>query len=176
MSQFSWREEPISKQYDRLSFDCGNAELNQFLYRHARQSHEKRGAKTYLALDNANDKILGFYSLSPATVDYATTPKVLTKGLGKYCVPMFRLARLAVDKSAQGCGLGGHLFASATRRSYLVSEQVGGIGLLIDAKDESVAKWYEQYGAIQLIGSPLYLVLPFATAEKDILKNLKKKK
>lgn len=49
MSLPDWREAPISKAQDRESFDCGEVELNEFLGRHARQSHEKGGAKTFVA-------------------------------------------------------------------------------------------------------------------------------
>ncbi len=41
----SWREEPISKSHDRKSFDCGDAELNGFLQRYARQSHGAPASK-----------------------------------------------------------------------------------------------------------------------------------
>ncbi|MCE1787531.1 GNAT family N-acetyltransferase, partial [Enterobacter hormaechei] len=49
-----WHEEPIGKHHDRGAFDCGDEALNQFLHRHARQSHEKGGAKTYLAVSKNN--------------------------------------------------------------------------------------------------------------------------
>jgi hypothetical protein len=35
--------------------------------------------------------------------------------------------------------------------------------LLIDAKGERAAAWYESYGAIRLEDRPLSLILPFAT-------------
>ncbi len=62
----AWHEEPISKKHDRDRFDCGDRVLNDFLRRYARKSHEAGGAKTFLAIDDAdNTTILGFYSLSP---------------------------------------------------------------------------------------------------------------
>ncbi len=74
MAQFDWDEEPFTKHHDRSTFDCGDVALNDFLRRHARKSHEKGGAKTFLAVDNTNGKkILGFYSLSPASVAYDRT-------------------------------------------------------------------------------------------------------
>jgi len=66
------------------------------------------GAKTFLAIDDADNKtVLGFYSLSPASVQYARTPEILRRGLARHDVPGFRLARLAVDRKLQGRGLGG---------------------------------------------------------------------
>ena len=162
MSFSDWYEEPISKHHNRTEFDCGDSALNQFLYRHARQSHDKGGSKTYLAV-NSDDKILGYYSLSPASVGYERTPAVIKRGLARHEIPVFRLGRLAVDLSVQGRGLGGQLLLAAGRRSLLVSMQAGGVALLIDAKNEQVAEWYAGYGAISLIDEPLSLLLPFKT-------------
>ena len=47
-----WHEEAIDKQHDRSGFDCGQPELNEFLRVHARQSHERGAAKTFLAIDD----------------------------------------------------------------------------------------------------------------------------
>ena len=44
-----------------------------------------------------------------------------------------------------------------------VATQAGGVALLIDAKNERVAKWYTRYGAVSLLGAPLSLLLPFKT-------------
>lgn len=159
-----WHEEPISKHHDRSTFDCGDTALNQFLQIHARQSHEKGGAKTYLATPEKDNKtVLGYYSLSPASIAYDRTPEVIKHGLARYEVPVFRLGRLAVDTSVQGQGLGGQLLLAAGRRSLLVAMQAGGVALLIDAKNEQVATWYESYGAVRLQDSPLSLLLSFKT-------------
>ena len=159
-----WHEEPIDKAHDRSRFDCGNEELNQFLRLHARQSHEKGGAKTYLAIaDDDNQAVLGFYTLSPASITYERTPAVIKRGLARHDIPVFRLGRLAVDASAQGQGLGGQLLLAAGRRALLVAMQAGGVALLIDAKNERAASWYESYGAVPLLDAPLSLLLSFNT-------------
>ena len=161
-----WREAPISKAHDREAFDCGEAELNEFLRRHARQGHEKGGAKTFIATPLDDDKrILGFYSLSPACIDYARTPAVIKKGLARYDVPVFQLGCLAVDRTVQGQGLGGQLLLAAGRRCLLAAAEVGGVALLIDAKNEGVSAWYESYGALPLLDAPRSLLLPLATVE-----------
>lgn len=164
MSLPEWHEEPIQKHHNRETFDCGDPHLNDFLKRHARQSHEKGGAKTYLAIADGDEKtVLGFYSLSPASLEYERTPKVVKRGLARYDVPVFRLGRLAVDHSMQGKGLGGQLLLAAGKRCLLVAATVGGVALLIDAKNAEVAKWYESYGAVALEDAPLSLLLPLKT-------------
>jgi len=160
----TWHEEAIEKRHDRAGFDCGDGDLNGFLQLHARKSHEKGGAKTFLAIDDTdNTKILGFYSLSPASIAYERTPEIVKRGLARYEVPVFRLGRLAVDKSVQGEGLGGQLLLAAGRRGLYVAAEAGGVALLIDANNQGVAKWYASYGAVPLLDAPLSLLLPFKT-------------
>ncbi|WP_323834984.1 GNAT family N-acetyltransferase [Photorhabdus africana] len=158
-----WHEEPIGKHHDRGAFDCGDEALNQFLHRHARQSHEKGGAKTYLAVSESNGTVLGYYSLSPASIAYERAPEVIKRGLARHEVPVFRLGRLAIDLSVQSQVLGGQLLLAAGRRCLLVAAQAGGVALLIDAKNERVAEWYASYGAIPLLDAHLSLLLPFKT-------------
>jgi GNAT superfamily N-acetyltransferase len=164
MSLPAWHEEPIAKKHDRETFDCGEKALNEFLQRHARKSHETGGAKTFVAVSNADGRtIFGYYSLSPISVAYARTPDIVKRGLGRHEVPGFRLARLAVRREFQGHGLGGQLLLAAGRRCLLAASEVGGVMLVIDAKDESVASWYARYGAVPLVDSLLTLALPLAT-------------
>ncbi len=163
MTLAGWHEEPIQKRYDRVAYDCGDADLNTFLVRHARQSHEKGGAKTFLAIDDENDRILGLYCLSPASIAYERTPDVVKKGLARYEVPVFRFGRLAVDLRVRGQGLGEQLLLAAGRRCLWIAAEVGGVALLIDAKNEGVAEWYASYGTVPLQDAPLSLILPFQT-------------
>jgi len=159
-----WHEEAITKQHDRKTFDCGDVALNAFLRHHARKSHERGAAKTFLAIKDADNKtILGFYSLNPASVAYERTPDLVKRGLARHEIPVFRLARLAVHQSVQGQGLGGQLLLTAGRRCLFVATQAGGVALLIDAKNDRAAKWYGSYGAVPLLDAPLSLLLPFKT-------------
>jgi GNAT superfamily N-acetyltransferase len=164
-----WREEPIRRVHDRDRFDCGEAALNEFLKRHARKSHDLGGAKTFAAILSGDRKtIAGYYSLCPAQIEYARTPETVSRGLARHDVPCFRLARLAVDLQFQGAGLGGQLLLAAGRRCVAAAEEVGGVAMLIDAKNERVAKWYAGYGAIAMEDAPLTLVLPLATITRAL--------
>ncbi len=165
-----WHEEPISKRHDREAFDCGDQALNEFLCRYARKGHERGGAKTFLAIDDADKTILGFYSLSPVSVDYARTPEIVRRGLARHDVPGFRLARLAVDRRFQGHGVGGQLLLAAGRRCLLAAAEVGGVVLVIDAKNARVAAWYASYGAVPLLDAPLTLLLLLGTIEAALRK------
>jgi GNAT superfamily N-acetyltransferase len=160
----SWHEEPVARRHDRETFDCGDAALNEFLRRYARQAHEHGGAKTFVAVpDDDPTRVLGFYALSPASVEFARTPEVVKRGLARHEVPVFRLGRLAIDRTMQRQGLGGQLLLAAGRRCLRAAQEVGGVALLIDAKNESVADWSASYGALRLPDTSLSLLLPLAT-------------
>jgi GNAT superfamily N-acetyltransferase len=105
-------------------------------------------------------RILGFYTIRPGAIEFAKVPATVTRRLGRYEVPVFRLGRLAVDRSVQGSGLGGELLLAAGRRALSVAVEVGGVALAIDAKDERAARWYERFGALRLLDDQLKLILP----------------
>jgi GNAT superfamily N-acetyltransferase len=160
----TWREEPIARHHDRKSFDCGTPDLNLYLERYARQNHEMGGAKTFVAVSpDAPARILGFYSIAPGAIEFANVPATLTRKLGRYDVPVFRLGRLAVSRDHQGHGLGADLLLAAGARALAVAAEVGGVALAIDAKDEKAAGWYARFGAVPLLDDPLRLILPLAT-------------
>ncbi len=164
-----WREEPIGRQHDRRRFDCGAPDLNEYLVRYARQNHVAGGAKTFVAASFAErTRVLGFYSISPGAIEFARVPANLTRKLGRYEVPVFRLGRLAVDLAMQGQGLGGELLLLAGARALAVAAEVGGVALAIDAKDEQAARWYQRFGALALLDDPLKLILPLAVIAEAI--------
>jgi GNAT superfamily N-acetyltransferase len=171
MTALVWEEAPITKRHDRAGFDCGDPDLNLYVQKFARQNHESGGAKCFVASpSDAPVRILGFYTLSPASLEYSRTPALAKKGLGRYDVPVFRLGRLAVDNSVQGRGLGGALLLRAADRCIRVAQDVGGVALLIDAKNDRAAQWYASYGALRLDDAPLSLVLPLAVAADALRK------
>ena len=173
MTAIVWEEAPIAKSHDRAGFDCGDPDLNLYLQRYARQNHESGGAKCFVAApSDAPTRILGFYTLSPASLEYSRVPALAKKGLARYDVPVFRLGRLAIDRTVQGRGLGGALLLRAADRCIRVAHDVGGVALLIDAKNDRAARWYESHGALAMDDAPLSLVLPLAVAANALKRGI----
>ena len=83
------------------------------------------------------------------------------KGLARYEGPVFRLDRLVIDVKVQGEGPGGQLSLAAGKRCLRVAAVAGSVVLLIDAKNEGVARWYASCDAVPLQDEPLSLLLPF---------------
>jgi hypothetical protein len=52
----------------------------------------------------------------------------------------------------------------------VASAEVGGVVLVIDAKNERVAEWYASYRPVPLLDAPLSLLLPLTTIEAALKK------
>lgn len=164
-----WHEEPISKSHDRHGFDCGDPEMNEFLLRYARQSHEQNASKTFCAIDEtAPAKVLGFYTITPSAVAHEDVPAAMAKGLARREVAGFKLALIATDLTVAGQGFGAQLLAAAALRCLRIAAEGGGVLLIIDAKNRRAAGWYASYGAEPLQVKPLTLVMPMATFEAEL--------
>ena len=156
--------EKLSKDFVRTDFDCGIESLNDFLKHYALQNLKKNINVTLVAVSVDNPKkILGYYSVSMAQVNFENPPADLAKGIPRYPVPATRIGRLAVDRAAQGAGLGGELLRHALYRALDLSQEVGTFVVLVDAIDENAKRFYERYGFVSLVSSPLSLALPMET-------------
>ena len=122
------------------AFDCGQLALNQFLQRYALVNQKANSAQTYVSC--INGEVVGFYSLAVGSVDPASAPSRVSKGLARHPVPVMILARLAVDQAHQRKGLGQALLKDALLRTAQAADIAGVRALLVHAKDEAARHWY----------------------------------
>lgn len=137
--------EPLSAIHNRKDFNCGNKELNVFLQQFAMQ-HSKRGiAKTHVLIDtNIPETILGFYTLSALHIDHSAFP---LKGYPRHLfIPAMLIGRLAVDFRYQKQGYSKYLLASALKTVAKLSLDAGIACIIIDAKTDELAHYYERLG------------------------------
>ena len=156
------KEQALNPQlHDRRAFECGVAELNNYLMRFAAQQ-SKKGIATVQVLVDADrpELILGYYSLSAAQIDVSTLDAQLQRKLPKYPVPCFRLGRLAVHTEHRALGYGRHLIGLAVKRCLEAKQYVGAYALVVDAKNIGAKAFYEHYGFTALIDNPFILYLP----------------
>jgi GNAT superfamily N-acetyltransferase len=158
------RIEPIARHHVRDQFDCGENSLNHYLSQSARQNDQSNIAKTFVALDTSNT-VLGYYSISSASIEFSAITAEIQKGLPRYPIPAARIGRLAVDQSAHGIGLGAHLLIDALERIYKVSNEMGIKFVIVDALNDSAKSFYEHYGFIQFPKQGLKLFLPIETVK-----------
>lgn len=138
-----------------LGFDCGNAQLTEWLHRHALSSQRADMARTYLALDSTT--VTGYFSLTTGSVRPDETPKRFSRGMPHHPIPTILLARLAVDLRYQGKQLGSRLLAEALRLAVAASDAAAARLVVIDAIDEHAAKFYRERGFVDLPENPLRL-------------------
>jgi GNAT superfamily N-acetyltransferase len=165
-------EEPLSlpilltQEHEIVGFDCGKAPLNDFLIKYALQNQASGGARTYVL--TRGKRVIGYYSLAPASVIPEDAPARVMKGQGRYPVPVILMARFALDLKEQKKGYSKVLFRDALRRALAGAETIGGRAFLVHAKDEEARAYYERFGMEASPTNPLHLFFLF----KDIRKSL----
>jgi GNAT superfamily N-acetyltransferase len=138
------RPGPLEKKHEFSGFDCGAAPLNDYLQKFAYLNHQNRSARTYVATRGLH--VVGYYTLAAGSVRCEETPSRVAKGLGQYPVPIILLARLAVDRSEQGRGLGKALLKDAILRAAQASDIIGCRAVLTHAKDDNTKAFYCKFG------------------------------
>jgi GNAT superfamily N-acetyltransferase len=150
--------------HERGEFSCGKAPLDAFL-RTLVSQYEKRGlGKTFVAVERDHKRVLGYYTLASGAVPFERLPRKAARKLPKHPVPVVLLARLAVDQSIQGKGLGALLLTDALKRSLDLSRKLGIHAVEVEAEAKA---FYEKVGFIPLLDTPLHLYLPLATIERE---------
>ena len=142
---------PLRKEDDRSGFSCGQGDLDRFFQHYAAPNQFKLHlAVTYVAV--AHERIIGFATVTGSGIERVSLPDArLRKRLPHYPLPVLRLARLGVDQTAQGLGIGKalirHVFALAVDQR----DKVGCVGVVTDAKPDAVS-FYEAIGFVALAG------------------------
>lgn len=141
------------------NFRCGVLSLDEWLRRHAVQSHRSGGSRVFVTTETDPD-IAGYYALAAGAVMPREAPARLVRGLAaNQPVPVVLLGRLAVDARHQRQHLGRSLLLDAMTRVLQAGELIGIRALLVHAVDERARDWYAQFGFERSPTHPLHLVL-----------------
>ncbi|MEN0128307.1 MAG: GNAT family N-acetyltransferase [Brevundimonas sp.] len=139
-------------------FDSGEPTLDTWLKEQAGQHDRRNGVRTFLAADEAEVRVAGYYS----TVTYELTPETVGESLGKvprFPVPAILIARLAVDRDYQGSGIGRLLLFDALERLERTSHDIGFELVVVDALHEDAACFYLKHGFRRFLDHELKLFL-----------------
>lgn len=155
--------ETLNKSHDRKAFKCGELNLDNYLQKIARQHIDKGIAKTFVLIDSKKTKtIIAYMTLSACEVHSRDIPHDWTN---KYpnIIPAIKLGRLAVDSNHQKQGHGELLMVDAMHKAINVSNNLGIVGLFVDAKHQKAKDYYQQYGFISMPDQLDNLFLPIKT-------------
>lgn len=127
-------------------FDCGDADLNEYLQNDAKENQKNWLSATRILYDN--NKIIGYFTLIADTLNRERvneTDRVEGYIYSKYsCI---KLARLAVDKRYQNQGIGKELMIYVFAIARKIVNYEGGKSLTVDAKNSAV-DFYRKFGFV----------------------------
>lgn len=166
-----WAIERLDRNHDRAQFDCGAATLNDWLRKLASQHDRRDLARTYVAVSSDDEssearQVRGYYAIANHRVSFEAMPEDQARGLPRIDVPVILLGRLAVDRSAQGQGLGEFLLIDALRRAHHIANQIGVRAVEVDAIDAAAQAFYRKYGFVSLLDDDRHMFLSMGVIRK----------
>lgn len=149
--------EKLRREHDLSPFDCGKPVLNLWLQKYAWTNQQADSAKTYVAV--ARNRIAGYYSLTSGAVQKQESPQRIAKGLANHPIGVVLLARLAIDASFQGHGLGKALLFDSLKRIDEAADIIGVRAVMVHAIDDDARRFYEHFEFERSPADPFQLML-----------------
>jgi GNAT superfamily N-acetyltransferase len=163
-----FRIEALGDTHDRARFCCGDDALNRYFQTQATQDIRRRITNCFVVVEAATGRVAAYYTLSAASIPLVDLPPDEIKRLPRYpTLPAVRIGRLAVDQGFERRGLGELMPMNAVHRT--IQDAAAAFALLVDAKNDLVAGFYQRYGFRPIAGKPRTLFLPLVTAQKTLL-------
>jgi hypothetical protein len=158
--------EPLGKQHDRKSFDCGVKVLNEYLIKYASQDVKRKASAVFVLVNRSDPKrIIGFYTLCATSVELSELPEEAIKKLSRYPeIPAILGGRLARDVDYPG--VGELLLSDAISRCVRVASEIAASLIVVDSKGDAATRFYEKFGFISLPRLADRMFLPMKIAEK----------
>ena len=158
--------EPLGPHHDRAAFSCGIQQLDTYLKTQASQDIKKNLGAVFI-LTSDGKTIDGYYTLSQHSVQLDTIPEAIARKLTRHRdMPATLIGRLARSLAVAGTGAGEMLLMDALKRILDSSQQVASWAVIVDAKDEKAAAFYEKYGFVRFPTIPNRLFMPIETVAR----------
>jgi GNAT superfamily N-acetyltransferase len=153
--------EKLTAAHDLTQFQCGEAELDDWLKRRALQNEESGASRTYVVCSGR--QIMGYYALAAGAAAHAAAPGCVRRNMPDP-VPVMVIGRLAVDLKFQGRGIGSALLKDAVLRTVQAAEIAGIRAILVHAINESAKRFYEKLGFMASPTNPMTLMITVRAA------------
>ena len=155
--------ERLTVDHDVSSFDCGEAELNEWLRRRALKNEEEGASRSYVVC--AGRRVVGFYCLANGAVARAEATGRVRRNMPEP-VPVMVIGRLAVDQSYHGQGIGRGMVRDPILRTVQAAEIAGIRAILIHAESPEAKAFYEGLGFAPSPVDPMTLMITIADAQR----------
>lgn len=159
-----FRSHLLGDEDELAAFDCGVPAMDEWLTRQARRAQGSDTARTYVWTAVGSHRVLAYYAIAATQVLRETVGGNLSGGVS--VVPAYLLARLALDRSLHGRGLGAELLLDAVDRIVQASASAAGRLIVVDAIDDAAADFYAHHDFRPIRNNPRRLVIKVATARK----------
>ncbi|MBX9586620.1 MAG: GNAT family N-acetyltransferase [Gammaproteobacteria bacterium] len=157
----------LDKRHNKKAFSSGVSVLDRYLAERASQETRRNVSITYVLSERGSEIIAGYYTLSSNVIMLDELPVDIKSKLPYYpTLPTTLLGRLAVDKKYLGNQLGEKLLIDALKRSYVASQTVASMAVIVKAKDKSAINFYKRYDFTEYHDTSDKLFLPMKTIEK----------
>lgn len=167
MSELEYSIRKLDEAHSKNSFDSGILQLNHYLVCQARQDIKRCVAVVYILGKLHSNDVIGYYTLSATNIELKNLSEQEAKKLPRYpLLPATLIGRLAVDKEYQCKGIGRLLLVHALRMSLENSGKVASMAVVVDAKDDQTAQFYQHFGFLSFSDTPGKLYLPMGTVGK----------
>ena len=149
--------EPLRPDHAVEGFDSGVGSLDRWLREHGQTAGAVGSARVFVVVDTEQERVVGYHALTAASIEHRDSVDRATKGMPRHPIPAVLLARLAVDESVHGGGLGAWLLRDAMLRALAASDGVGIRVMIVHALDESARAFYLRHGLKPSPTDPLNL-------------------
>lgn len=105
-------------------------------------------ARTYVWTDGDDPSTVAYYAIAPTQVRRDGLPRS-TSG-GHSVIPAFLVARLALDQSLHGQGLGTRVLLDALDHLADAVDRTAGRLVVVDAIDDNAVRFYAHHGFHQI--------------------------
>jgi GNAT superfamily N-acetyltransferase len=162
-----YRTEALHDRHRLTTFDCGKPELDIWLRESARHAGAHRTCRTFV-WHIGDGLVVAYFSLAAHLIERDVLPKSLGHGAPAQ-IPAVLLARLALDKTLHGRGLGGVLLVDALSRAVAAGTQIGVRFVVVDAIDPAAASFYQAHGFRPVPMDPHRLVRKVSSIAADLM-------
>jgi hypothetical protein len=146
----------LRHEHTEHDFRCSQTELAKFFRDDAWKSEQLGLSRTFVLLLDGYTPVAGYYSLMMGRITTTDLPKgQVPTTLAQ--LPVAVLGKLARDERVpKDQQAGAILMVDALKRTLAVSTEIGCTGLMLDAKNEGLVRYYHDKFGLDAVGQTRY--------------------